>query len=226
MILKELPQMERPREKLMLQGKEHLSNGELLSILLRTGTREQSSLALAQEILKLDEQGILFLGECTPEELSGIKGIGHAKACQILAAVELGKRIACLPRKERVKLTNPDEVARLFMEKMRYYKKEHFKVLIISAKGDIIEEKEISIGDLSSTVIHPREVFSHAIRRGAASVICVHNHPSGNPTPSEQDMSATKRLIQAAEILGIQVLDHIIIGDGTYISFKREGYME
>lgn len=223
MKIKRLPQMERPREKLILYGREFLSNAELLSILLRTGTKDKSSLALAQELLSMDEDGIIFLGECTPEELSEIKGIGRAKACQILAAVELGKRIACLPRKDRIEIANPNDIAQLFMEKMRYYKKEHFKVLMINAKGEIIEETEISVGDLCSTVIHPREVFSNAIRRGAASVIFVHNHPSGNPKPSKQDIETTKRLVRAADILGIPVLDHIIIGDGKYMSFKRKG---
>ena len=160
-----------------------------------------------------------------PEDLSNIKGIGRAKACQILAAVELGKRIASFPRKNQVQITNPDDIVQLFMEKMRYYKKEHFKVLLLNTKSKIIEECDISVGDLSSTVIHPREVFSHAVRRSAASVLLIHNHPSGNPEPSRQDIEVTKRLSEAAEILGISILDHIIIGDGVYISFKRKGLM-
>ena len=225
MIFRELPQVERPREKLIFYGKESLSNSELLAILLRTGTKEKSSLTLAQEILSLDPNGILFFQDCTTEELSKIKGMGLAKSCQILAAVELGKRIATFPRKDRVQVANPDDISQLFMEKMRYYKKEYFQVVLINAKGEIMEETAVSVGDLCSTVVHPREVFHSAIKRSAASVIFVHNHPSGNAEPSKQDIETTERLVEAAEILGIKVLDHIIIGDGTYVSFKNIGLM-
>lgn len=225
MNMKAMPQEERPREKLLFQGKEFLSNSELLAILLRTGSREKSVLSLAQEILTMNEDGILFLEGCSPEELSQIRGIGTAKACQILSAIELGKRIATHPRKNQMEITNPDDIVQLFMEKMRYYKKEHFKVLLINAKGQIIEETETSIGDLCSTLIHPREVFCQAVKRSAASVLFVHNHPSGDPQPSNQDIETTKRLMEAAEILGIHVLDHIIIGDGRYISLKSKGLM-
>lgn len=225
MKLKGLPQDERPREKLLFQGKEALSSTELLAILLRTGTKEKTAIQLAQEILSLDESGILFLQSCTPEELQQIKGMGAAKACQILAAVELGKRVETHPRKIRKQITNPEDIVQLFMGRMRYYKKEHFVVLLINAKGKILEECQVSIGDLCSTLIHPREVFSQAVKRSAAAIVLVHNHPSGDPTPSRQDLETTGRLTEAAQILGIQVLDHIIIGDGTYKSLKSEGLM-
>ncbi len=225
MKLTNLPKEERPREKMLFYGKEALSNAELLAILLRTGTKEKSALELAQEILTLNENGIVYLQECSPEELSEIKGMGRAKACQILAATELGKRAATYPRKSRQEISNPDDIVQLFMEKMRYYKKEHFHVLLINAKGQILEETEVSIGDLNSTLIHPREVFSQAIKRSAAAVLFVHNHPSGDPRPSQQDLDTTKRLVEAAEILGIHVLDHIIIGDGRYLSLKSQGLM-
>lgn len=225
MNIKTMPKEERPREKLLFNGKEFLSNSELLAILLRTGSRKRSALDIAQEILGWNEKGILFLEECSPEELSRMPGIGTAKACQILAAIELGKRIATHPRKKRREITNPDDIVQLFMEKMRYYKKEHFIVLLINAKGQIIEETEASIGDLCSTLIHPREVFCQAVKRSAASVLFVHNHPSGDPQPSSQDIETTKRLVEAADILGIHVLDHIIIGDGRYISLKSKGLM-
>lgn len=225
MNMKRLPPEERPREKLLFYGKEMLSSAELLAILLRTGTKSQSALELAHEILTLDERGILFLENCSPEELSAVKGMGKAKACQILAAIELGKRVATHPRKVKNEIANPDDIVQLFMEKMRYYKKEHFKILLINAKGKIMEETDISIGDLCSTLIHPREVFCQAVKRSAASVVFVHNHPSGDPQPSRQDLETTSRLVKAADILGIKVLDHIIIGDGTYISLKSRGLM-
>lgn len=225
MKIKRLPQEERPREKLLFYGKEALSTAELLAILLRTGTKEKSALEIAQEVLAMDESGILYLENCCPEELANIKGMGTAKACQVLAAVELGKRAATRKGKAKKQIANPDDIVQLFMEKMRYYKKEHFQVLLIDAKGRIIEETEVSIGDLCSTVIHPREVFSQAIRRGAASVLFVHNHPSGDPQPSQEDVETTERLVKAAGILGIYVLDHIIIGDGRYVSMKGKGLM-
>ena len=225
MRIQGMPKEERPREKMIFAGKEALSNSELLAILLRAGTKNKSALQIAAEILSQNESGILYLESCSPEELSEIKGVGMAKACQILAAVELGKRIASHPTKVRKEIENPDDIVQLFMGKMRYYKKEHFKVLLINAKGEILEEHEVSIGDLCSTPVHPREVFCQAIKRSAAAVLFVHNHPSGDPTPSRQDVETTKRLVEAAKILGIRVLDHIIIGDGAYISLRKKGLM-
>ena len=209
MRIQGMPKEERPREKMIFAGKEALSNSELLAILLRAGTKNKSALQIAAEILSQNESGILYLESCSPEELSEIKGVGMAKACQILAAVELGKRIASHPPKVRKEIENPDDIVQLFMGKMRYYKKEH----------------EVSIGDLCSTPVHPREVFCQAIKRSAAAVLFVHNHPSGDPTPSRQDVETTKRLLEAAKILGIRVLDHIIIGDGAYISLRKKGLM-
>lgn len=225
MKIKRLPDEERPREKLMYYGKEALSNGELLAILLRTGTREKSALDLANELIGRGDEGLLSLCEATPEELAEVKGMGEAKSCQLLAAIELGRRVATHPRKERVSVSNPEDIVRLFMEKMRYYKEEHFVALLLDTKGKVIEENEISVGDLNSAPIHPREVFKQAIRRSAAAVILVHNHPSGDPEPSPEDILVTDRLVETAEIVGIQVVDHIIIGDGSFTSLKMEGHM-
>jgi DNA repair protein RadC len=216
-----MPYYERPREKMLDKGISYLSNSELLAILLRTGTQNKSALHLAEEVLAL-ENGILFLSECTPEQLAGIKGIGQAKACQILAAIELGKRIATTPREKKLKANKPESIAALFMEEMRYYKKEVFNVIFFNTKGEIIGMEKMSIGDLSSTVIHPREVFSPAVKKSAAAVAFVHNHPSGDPAPSREDIETTQKLIQAGRIIGIQVWDHIIIGDGNYISLRNE----
>ena len=225
MKIKGLPEGERPREKMMYQGKESLSNGELMAILLRTGTREKSALELAGDILSFSDEGLPYLSECTPEELASIKGVGIAKACQIMAAVELGKRASTYPRKDRSEIGSPADIVNLFMEKMRYYKKEHFCVLLLNTKGKVIEEVEVSIGDLNSTMIHPREVFHKAVRRSAASVVLIHNHPSGDPSPSMEDIETTERLMESARILGISIVDHIIIGDGVYTSLKSEGLM-
>lgn len=225
MIIKKMPDMERPREKLFLQGKETLNNAELLAILLRTGTREKSALELAHEIIAINDEGLPGLCENTPEELARIKGVGKAKACQILAAIELGRRVATHPRKERISIEKPGDIAELFMEKMRYYKEEHFSTLLLDTKGKIIEEVEVSVGDLNSAPVHPREVFKQAVKRSAAAVVLIHNHPSGDPSPSTEDLDITLRLIESAKILGISLIDHIIIGDGVYTSLKSEELM-
>lgn len=220
MIIKDLPMEERPREKIIAYGASLLSNAELLAILIGTGTKEKSAIDLASQVLSIEENGIGYLGDCMPEELCAIQGMGIAKACRIIAAIELGKRIATKPREKKIAINNPDSIANLFMEEMRYYKKEFFKVLLLNSKGEIISVEKTSIGDLSSTIVHPREIFCIPIRRSAAAVVFVHNHPSGNPIPSQEDIDVTNRLVEAGKLLGIKVLDHIVIGDGTYVSFK------
>lgn len=225
MKIKGLPNEERPREKMIYRGKESLSNAELIAVLLRTGTREKSAVELASDILSMNGDGLLHLEDCSVEELASIKGMGNAKACQVMAAVELGKRVASHPRRRRAEIGCPDDIAELVMEKMRYYKKEHFCVLLLNTKGQVIEENEVSIGDLSGAMVHPREVFLQAIRRSAASLALIHNHPSGDPSPSPEDVEITARLMESAEILGIKIIDHIIIGDGIYTSLKSEGLM-
>ena len=221
-MIKELPSEERPREKLIQYGADTLSNTELLAILIGSGTKEVSAIMLANRILALEEEGIAYLTHCLPEELSEIPGMGMAKSCQIIAAIELGKRIATKPKEKRINIKSPDEVASLFLEDMRYLKKEYFKVLLLNTKNEIIMIENISIGSLNSSVVHPREVFSTAVRKSACSVIAVHNHPSGNPEPSQTDIDVTRRLAEAGELLGIKVLDHLIIGDGTYVSLKEK----
>lgn len=223
MNIRQLPKEEKPREKLLKEGKEKLSTTEILAIIIGSGTGEKSALDLASEVITMDAGGIRFLAGCKPEELTKIKGIGSAKACEILAAVELGKRISAAPREETLRIESSSDIAAIFMERMRYYKKEHFVNLMINVKGEIIEETEVSVGDLCSSTTHPREVFVDAVRRSAGSVVFIHNHPSGDPTPSDSDISTTKRLMEAGEILGIPVLDHIIIGDGCYVSMRAKG---
>ena len=220
--IKEMPKDERPRERLVRNGAEVLSNAELLAILLGSGDRNASAVMLAERLLSTDPSGIRFLTECSPEELCSIKGIGPAKAAILIAAVELGKRIMSTSGTSRVNIKSPDSVAAIFMEKMRYLKKENFNVLLLNTKSEIIAVDHVSVGSLSSAEAHPREVFSNALKRSAAGVILVHNHPSGNPEPSSADIALTKRLSEAGNILGIEVLDHIVIGDGIYVSMKGD----
>ena len=220
MKIKEMSINERPIEKMVLYGKETLSNSELIAILLKTGTTKLSSLQLAERVINQNADGLRNLANITLEELMDIDGIGQAKAATIVAAVELGKRISASEAIQRGKISCVEDVVDIFMERLRYLQKEMFEVLLLDTKGNIISSENISVGDLCSSVVHPRETFKSAIKRSAAAIIFVHNHPSGDPTPSNEDIAITKRLIEAENILGISVLDHIIIGDGVFVSMK------
>ncbi|HHX86799.1 MAG TPA: DNA repair protein RadC [Firmicutes bacterium] len=224
LTIKDLPQQERPREKLKLFGAEALSNVELLAVLLRTGTRQESAMELAARLLSVSG-GLRLLPDLSLEEMEQVKGVGLAKAVQIKAAFELGRRLATAPREELDRITNPRQAAELFMEELRYKKKEYFKLLLLNTKNQVISKEKISVGSLSSSIVHPREIFNVPIKKSAASIILVHNHPSGDPTPSQEDLEVTRRLVEAGQILGIVVQDHLIIGDGYYISFKEKGFI-
>lgn len=219
--IKDMPLNERPREKLYKYGAKSLSNAELIAVIIRTGSRSDTAIELAQRLISIDKRGIGFLSDASFEELISVKGIGKCKAAQIISAIELGKRIAAQGGEDKVKVTSPVDIVGLIMEEMRYLKKEHFRIAILDTKNHIIAIEEISIGNLNSSIVHPREVFSIAIRRTANSIILIHNHPSGDPTPSREDINITNRLIEAGNIIGIKVLDHIIVGDKKYLSFKE-----
>ncbi|PAB61377.1 hypothetical protein CCE28_02810 [Anaeromicrobium sediminis] len=221
LTIKDMNKEERPREKIVNMGVNSLSNAELLAVIIRTGTKEASALDLAQRILAIDEKGIGYLQNCTIEELSKIKGIGKTKACQILSSIELGKRLARSVNKRNINIKSPKDIASMYMEEMRCYNKEYFKTILLNTKNKIISTELISIGTLNSSLVHPREVFVQAIRRSASSMILLHNHPSGDVSPSKEDINITKRLIEVSHIVGIEILDHIIIGDGSYYSFKE-----
>ena len=225
MKIKSLPVDERPIEKSIYQGISHLSNAELIAVILGSGYRDKSAIGLAEDVLALNSNGISYLSDCTVEELTGIKGMGIIKSSRLVAAVELGNRISSAPKPNAFCISCADDVAKLFMEDMRYSKREIFKVLLLNAKGEIISVEVVSIGELTSTLVHPREVFTQAVKKSAASVIFVHNHPSGDPTPSEDDLNSTKALVEAGKLLRIMVLDHLIIGDGRYLSLKTLGYI-
>jgi DNA repair protein RadC len=218
----ELPEMERPREKMWKQGAAALSNGELLAILISSGTRAESAVGLAARILSLRDDGLRFLSTATPEELAAIPGIGRAKSCQIGAAVELGKRLSVHTLGTKIRVGAPEDIAVLFMEEMRHETKESFRILLLNSRNEVMGREVISIGNICGSIVDPRDVFRPAVKRGAASVALVHNHPSGNPRPSEADITVTKKLVEAADILDIKVIDHLIIGDGSFVSFKLE----
>ncbi|MEA4848586.1 MAG: DNA repair protein RadC [Clostridiaceae bacterium] len=220
--IKDLPEEERPRERLIRHGASVLSNAELLAILLRTGTKDESAISLAHRIL-VQEQGLRYLVDSNVEQLRCISGIGQAKAAQLKAAIELGKRLAAYEPGGDKPVKCPQDVAALLMEEMRYLKKEHMKLVLLNVKCNLISVEEISVGSLNASIVHPREVFNPAIRKSSASIIMVHNHPSGDPTPSSEDAAITERIAEAGKLIGIELVDHIIIGDGKYISMKEKG---
>ncbi len=219
-LIKDIIKDERPREILLNKGEAYLSDSELLAILINNGTREKSAIGLATEIIEKND-GIRNLSTATVEQLSSIKGIGLAKACRIIAALELGRRVSVSTQLEKFKITSPQDIGNVYMEKMRYEKKEIFRIVLLNTKNVIIGTKDISQGSLNASIVHPREVFLEAIKKSANKMILMHNHPSGDPTPSNEDINITKRLISAGQIIGIEVLDHVIIGDGTIYSFKE-----
>lgn len=226
--MKDLPVCERPYEKLEEYGPEMLSNAELLAIIIKTGSRNETSVALAQRILKQDKsnKGLAFLHDIGLEELRRINGIGRVKAIQIKALAELSKRMSSTYTSgKRVVIKTPEDVSKLLMEEMRHLRKEVFKVILLNAKNHMIRCMDISVGSLTASIVHPREVFSEAVKSGCAGLLFVHNHPSGDPEPSTEDVDTTLRLVESGKILGIKVLDHIIIGDGRYVSLKEKGLM-
>jgi len=227
LMMKDLPASERPREKLMNHGAESLSNAELLAILLRTGTQEESVMRLAERILiEAGEDGLGGLAHSSIESLMKRKGVGEAKAITIAAALELGKRVAIGDSKKRVIIRSSDDIANYMMPRLRYCDREHFYAILLNTKNHIIASPLISIGTLSESLVHPRELFKEAINHSSSSIILVHNHPSGDPSPSREDIMMTRRIIEGGRLLDIQILDHVIIGDNTYISLREQGYFD
>ncbi|KON86887.1 hypothetical protein AF332_08760 [Sporosarcina globispora] len=224
LLIKDFPQDERPRERFVQNGPHSLSNHELIAILLRTGTKDESVLQLANRLLTHFE-GLRLLKDATLDEITAIKGIGAAKAIQLLAAVEIGRRISNLTYDDRYIIRSPEDGANYVMNEMRFLSQEHFVCLYLNTKNQVLHKQTIFIGSLNASIVHPREVFKEAFRRSAASIICIHNHPSGDPTPSREDIEVTKRLAESGKIIGIDVLDHLIIGENKFVSLKEKGYL-
>ena len=221
------PEEERPRERLIREGADRLSPAQLLAIVLRTGSEGKSALELAMEIIRHFGDLTALFG-ATVHELCAIKGVGLAKAAEIKAALEIGKRAVAQPLgKRRRVLSSKDvyDVSRHYIQYFHGLKKEVFRLLMLDGKNRIFADYTVSEGCLTSSIVHPREVYIQAIRNSAASVIFLHNHPSGDPSPSPEDIEITKRLVAAGELLGIKVLDHVIMGDGGYLSFADKGLL-
>ncbi|WP_298783593.1 DNA repair protein RadC [uncultured Marinococcus sp.] len=214
----------RPREKMEQQGAEALTEQELLAVLLRTGTKQAPVLELAAQVMERFDV-LPLLKEATREELMEIPGIGKAKALELQAALELGKRVFRYSYPDRYVVRSPEDAAEYMMEDLRFLQQEHFVVLCLNTKNQIIHKQTLFIGSLNSSIVHPRELFKEALRRSAASIICLHNHPSGDPAPSSEDIQVTKRVAECGRLLGIELLDHVIVGDQCFESMKEQGFM-
>lgn len=226
--IKDMPISDRPYEKMERLGPHVLSNSELLAIIIKTGYKNKTSVDLARTILNKGDgnDSLLYLKDVSLEQLMTIKGIGKVKAIQLKALVELAIRISQESNSKSVNsVSSPEDVAKYLMERMRYYKKEHFMILLLNTKNGIIKEVEISKGTIDMTLVHPRDVFYEAVACMSKAIILLHNHPSGDVNPSKNDLDNTNRILEAGKILGIKVLDHIIIGDGKIYSFKEHGKM-
>lgn len=222
--VREIPTEDRPRERLERVGPEALRDAELLAILFRTGTRKKGAVAVAEEVIR-HFGSLRALAQASLEELQEVDGLGRVKSIEIKTALELGKRLVAYREPERRKIRTAEDVADLLMVEFKDYEDEHFKCVLVTTKKDLIKVVDVSRGGLSVTPADPRDVFRWAIRAGASGVFICHNHPSGNPEPSRDDILLTKRLAESGELLGVSVLDHVIFGDGRWFSLREQGMM-
>lgn len=221
MKIQELPEYERPYEKLELYGPEKLTNSELLAIIIKTGTKEETSIGLAQKILKMnkseDSNDLKFLQDIEIEEFMQIKGIGKVKAIQLKAMCEITKRMS-RPIYRKIKINSSQDAANLLMDEMKYEKREIVKLIILNTKNVVLAIKDVSLGGTNFAMIDPKEVLIYPIKMSAPNIILIHNHPSGDSTPSRDDIKVTNKIVEAANIIGINILDHIVIGFNEYTS--------
>ena len=227
MLVREMPIGEKPQERIAELGGTYLSNSELLAVLLGADSKDVSAMDMAGEILnRCGDAHLEGLADLSLAELMSIKGIGRDKATKILAAVELSRRLSRTAGKAKTIISCPDDAAEYAMSRLMNEQREHFAVILVNVKNHIISMPIISIGSLTASVVHPREVFKAAIKHTAAAMILVHNHPSGDPEPSREDIATTKRLVEVGKLMDIPVLDHIIIGRNRYASLKEKGVIK
>lgn len=218
-----------PRERLVRYGEQALSSAELLAILMRTGTPEESALALAQRLLSQEsamDRGLSYIGRASVEELAAFRGVGIAKACAVKAAIELGRRVYDAGEVPGRVIREAKDIAELLNSRVRFLKKEMLKAIHLNSKNQVIAIEDIAVGGIASLTIQPRDVYAGAIARGSSAIILAHNHPSGDPEPSPEDKEVTLRIAEAGRILGIELLDHIILGAETFISMKDSGILK
>lgn len=225
--LKELPLSERPYEKCEKYGSQALSDAELLAVVIRTGVRNERAVDVAARVLDQSSgyPGLIGLNHMDLNELKSIRGIGRVKAIQLLCIAELTKRMAKATNEGRLKMSTPEAVAHYYMQDMRHLTRERVLLIMLDSKSKILKDMVISTGTVSSTLLSPREIFLNALKYEAVNVILLHNHPSGDPTPSREDIQTTKRMQEAGNLIGIKLMDHIIIGDNKYISLSEKGLM-
>lgn len=225
--VKELPATERPYEKCEKYGPQVLSDAELLAVIIRTGSKNERSIDLAARVLNYNSAnpGLIGLNYMNMKELMSIRGIGRVKAIQLLCVTELSKRMAKQTRQDGMQFVNPELVANYYMEDLRHLQQEKVVLLMLDTKSKMIKEMEMTSGTVNASLLSPREIFLNALKYEAVNLILLHNHPSGDPTPSREDIHSTKRIREAGNLIGIKLMDHIIIGDNRYISLGEEGYL-
>ena len=221
--IKDFPLEERPRERLIKLGPKALSTAELLAILLRTGNKKENVLELSKRLM--NDYDLKTLSRIRINNLKRTFGVGEAKACQLIACFELGRRTSCLKNGRCKTVNSAKDIANVLIPELAELKKEHFIGLFLDSRKKLIKKETIFIGSLDSAIIHPREIFKIALAESAAAVILAHNHPSGDPNPSEEDIEITKQIMKAGDVLGITVLDHVIIGDNKYKSLNEGGFL-
>lgn len=224
MNIKELPEMERPYEKFMAFGAEKLSDAELLAIIIKTGTKEKTAIELIYELMNYydyEAMGLGFLNDVSINEIQEIKGLGKIKAIQLKVISEIAKRMAKPPSILKYKVSSPEDAAMLLMEDMRYLKQERLVTILLNYKNTVMRVITNTIGGLNSNIIEPRDIFKEPVKLSSSKIIIAHNHPSGNPYPSDNDVKFTKRMCDAGKLFGIEVIDHIIIGNGVFASLKK-----
>ncbi len=222
--VREIPEEERPRERLARLGAVALRDAEILAVLFRTGTREEGAVALAERVIR--HFGTLrSLSLASIEELMQVKGVGRVKAIELKAAVELGIRLAHEKGEQRPRIRTAEDVANLLMARFKQCETEEFKALLLNTKNEVLKEVTVATGGLDAALAMPRDVFRQAVRDAASAVIVCHNHPSGDPEPSREDVRITERLRDAAEIIGLRFLDHIVFGDGRWVSLQERGLL-
>lgn len=225
--VKELPITERPYEKCESHGPQALTDAELLAVIIRTGSKDERSIDLASKVLNLNPSnpGLIGLNYMTLKDLTSIRGIGRVKAIQLLCVTELTKRMAKTTKQDAIQFVNPEVVANYYMQDLRHLQQEKVILLMLDTKSKMIKEMEMTSGTINASLLSPREIFLNALKYEAVNIIILHNHPSGDPTPSREDIHSTKRLKEAGNLVGIKLMDHIIIGDNKYISLGEEGYL-
>lgn len=223
--IKELPEDERPYEKCEKYGVQSLSDAELLAVIIKTGTKKKRSVELAMEVLNLSHDGLNGLYAVSAKQLMNVSGIGRVKAIQIECALELSRRMRRAGTQNRLTFTSPQVISDYYMETMRHFRQEHLMLLMLDTKNRKIADTVVSKGSVNMALISPREIFLEALRHEAVNIVLLHNHPSGDPTPSKEDIEVTKAVAKVGLMMGIRLLDHIVIGNNVYVSLLEEGYL-